>query len=291
MNPIKNKTVEDVGYDLRGDNSNNPNPYIRKYGSLIKSHFSYSGSEIFNFCDKEINKEFLKHSDKNQHIKNFNNFESLNFINEIDQVFDKTPYTHQTVSVSNLNSMNQCPFENFNTESNDFKNISIQSPSIKNVEKEDFWFSDNHKRTEHNILEENNISINNNPDDDVDSLEADLQELDNDDSKSQLVILGSRKSSFGSFRSIDFDTNNLKEISFVNNKSVNIKLDDKEIEIEDDCNTTFDLEEFDYNNKAEYNPYLTNYYNNNNFNFNYQFNSDSDNVDYLFDENKIEEEF
>jgi hypothetical protein len=59
----------------KNQNRDNPNPYLRRYGSHVKSHFSQSRCEFFESSDEE-NKQ-------NQEPVNTNNVNSLDHINDI----------------------------------------------------------------------------------------------------------------------------------------------------------------------------------------------------------------
>lgn len=195
MNIIKTKSIEDLNTKNCSQNSDNPNPYIRKYGSYIKSHFSQSKCEIFESSDDEPI-VLIKDS------KQKNSINSLHMIN-----------SHENSLKCVLNTNNNSSLQHFDREKllskihkskyGDSPVANIQnSPSIC-LEQSPHSPQEYKERN----IEENNLQIQ-----EKDSLEDDLENNSYDDGNgSQLIIMGSRKSSLGSFRSIDFDTTNLIE--------------------------------------------------------------------------------
>lgn len=82
----------------RNPNHDNPNPYLRRYGSHVKSHFSQSRCEFFESSDEE--------KDANDPTKNLNNVNSLNHINDI-KTESKTNQSENNLGVNNQAHLNQ----------------------------------------------------------------------------------------------------------------------------------------------------------------------------------------
>ena len=60
---------------IKNPNHDNPNPYLRRYGSHVKSHFSQSRCEFFESSDEEKKPESAQ--------QNTNNVNSLDHIKDI----------------------------------------------------------------------------------------------------------------------------------------------------------------------------------------------------------------
>ena len=198
---MKTKSIEDLNSKNEGVNSDSPNPYIRKYGSFVKSHFSQSKCEIFNSSDEEdkVPNNVSMHFNNSQNEANLNSLDKINSQNNNFNFNSELAYKSSLQHLDNTKSPN---IANKSLYCNKSEVLLKNSPSICNDKNSPELLCPNLQ-----VLEEKNMHLEN----DADSLEADLQNEEENLNGSQLIITGSRRSSVGSFRSVDFDTNNLNE--------------------------------------------------------------------------------
>lgn len=97
MEMLRTKSIESIGDKSGAENNGNPNPYIRRFGSHIKSHFSQSRCEIFDSSDEE------RGSLKNQAGTQMN---SMNSMGSMRVEFNK-PRDQNKSSLQNLDSLQQ----------------------------------------------------------------------------------------------------------------------------------------------------------------------------------------
>lgn len=111
----KPKEVATPGQDQpsRNPNHDNPNPYLRRYGSHVKSHFSQSRCEFFESSEDEDNL-----------MTTPNNVNSLNHINDI-KAESKTNQSENNLRPANQSQFDQVK-QDFLTESGTLG----KSPSI-----------------------------------------------------------------------------------------------------------------------------------------------------------------
>jgi hypothetical protein len=195
MNIVKTKSIEDLSSKNANQNLNNPNPYLRKYGSHIKSHFSQSRCEIFESSDDETNVRVKKP-------------EQTNSINSLHMVNSSKNSSNSALKINNNSSLQHFDREKLLSKVNKSKYGEDSATNIHNSPSiclEQSPYSP--QKSKERQIQENNLQIV-----EKESLEDDLENNDyDDDNGSQLIIMGSRKSSLGSLKSFDFDTNNLTE--------------------------------------------------------------------------------
>lgn len=258
MSIVKTKSIEDLNSKNNSQNNSNPNPYIRKYGSYVKSHFSQSKCEIFGSSDEE---PVVYNGSGNMMNSQNNNMNSLDAINCNGNIFNPLSKPINNSSLQHFdreklfNPSNKSKYDN-----NSLVHIK-NSPSI--CSEHSPWAN---KDNEGKVIQENDLQIN-----DKDSLQDDLEY--EDDNNSQLIIMGSRKSSFESLRSVEFDTNNLNEPGTEMTPQAN-----NQIEEEDD--------ESRFIGNSENNEFQSD----KQFKVNQSVNTTANNSICQTDENKIEEE-
>ena len=268
---MKTKSIEDLNSKSESENSANPNPYIRKYGSFVKSHFSQSKCEIFNSDDDEdkVPNNVSMHFNNSHNESNLNSLDKINSQNNNFNFKGELPNKSSLQQLENLKSPN---IANKSLYCNKSDILLKNSPSICNDKNSPEVLCPNLQ-----VLEEKNMHLEN----DADSLEAELQNEEENLNGSQLIITGSRRSSVGSFRSVDFDTNNLNEPGTeleANNQN--------KIEVENENDSSF-------NRQIEQEEEISNSLNNNgsfNFKNGKSENTTANNSFCLQNENKIEEE-
>ena len=187
MEILRTKSIESLEDKSKGENNENPNPYIRRFGSHIKSHFSQSRCEIFDSSDDE------KGSLKNQVGTQMN---SMNSMGSMRAGFNK-PGENNKSSLQNLDSLKR-------KDKLKLSNYRLGSTShIKNNPSIDR--GNNHLDLKNQFFKEDNEEQKNNK-----KFELDLEAPENEN-KNNLIIEKSRKSSLESLHSMEFDTNNLNE--------------------------------------------------------------------------------
>jgi len=171
-------------------NQNNPNPYLRRYGSHVKSHFSQSRCEFFESSDEEDSK--IKSKD------NRNNVNSLEHINDIKiEANNKGNQSASHMGPAKGKDINQVKEEFFTTSTNG--NMG-KSPSIDSN-----CSNSNDKTPQENLpLPEVNvpdINVNGESTNEMktlnrkDSLEMELDEMDDDEDRKSALIIKSRRDS------------------------------------------------------------------------------------------------
>ena len=179
---LRTKTIEEEEKVVHKE-IEHKNPYIRLYGSKVKSHFSQSHCEFFEESDEDKKLQTQKHC---------NNIDSLDHIKNMSSL------------TGNNSNLPASPVQN---QKNPVHNrASIYSGDLNN----------NDSPTDHDNIEEKSIQMKNSldlemeeMDNEKDNLDVNMEHDSEDDKKSALII-HSRRSSF-STDSIDFD--NLKENS------------------------------------------------------------------------------
>jgi len=181
MELLRTKSIESLNEKAKGENNENPNPYIRRFGSHIKSHFSQSRCEIFDSSDDE------QGSLKNQVGTQMN---SMNSMGSMRVEFNR-PGEQNKSSLQNLDSLRR---------KDQIKHSSYRMGSsnhIKNSPSIDHGTS--------SLMPSNKFKTEN-----TNQFKLDIETPENE-YQGQLIINKSRKSSVDSIKSEDFDTNNLIE--------------------------------------------------------------------------------
>ena len=202
----------------------NPNPYLRRYGSHVKSHFSQSRCEFFESSDEEEIPSI--------NLENKNNVNSLDHIKDIKMEVTENTSENNIKRVSGLKPIDKIKGEFMTTPSPLGKSPSIDSghslensPHKKDPEKE-------LEMTEVPTLNINGEEASERGLQRKDSLEMELDEIDDQeaDRKSALII----KSRRDSISEDSFDKEDSKdekpEKEFVNKFFQNGKV------VEEDCN-------------------------------------------------------
>lgn len=184
MEMLRTKSIESLQDKNKSENNENPNPYIRRFGSHIKSHFSRSHCEIFD--SGEENKGSLKNQAGTQ-------MNSLNSMGSMRADFNQ-PGQQNKSSLQNLDSVrrkDRVKHSNYRLgSSTHVKN----SPSIDRGSR--------HLRPGQLNLEEQAPEAS--------QFKLDLESPENE-CEGRLIINKSGKSSVGSLQSLDSDTANLVE--------------------------------------------------------------------------------
>ena len=174
MELLRTKSIESLNEKNKGENIENPNPYIRRFGSHIKSHFSQSRCEIFGSSDEE------KGSLKNQAGTQMNSMNSMGSM----RVEFNHPGEQNKSSLQNLDNLRK---------KEQVKHSTYRLGSSYHIK--------------------NKLSIDHGPSKQFkedQQFELDLESPENE-YQGNLIINKSRKSSKNSLNSVDFDTANLIE--------------------------------------------------------------------------------
>jgi hypothetical protein len=190
MEILRTKSIESIGDKSSNENNGNPNPYIRRYGSHIKSHFSQSRCEIFDSSDEE------KGSLKNQVGTQLN---SMNSMGSMRVEFNRPKGENQS-SLQNLD----CIKGRRKVQKSKYRLGSTchvkNNPSIDR--------SSGYLNFQEPVPKGNAIEVEN--DSEPQCMDLDI-EHPGPGNLPQNDLQGSRKSSIGSLHSVEFDTNNLIE--------------------------------------------------------------------------------
>lgn len=157
-------------------NQDNPNPYFRRYGSHVKSHFSQSRCEFFESSDDD--------QQGVQTQENKNNVNSLGHINDVKQEFKGNQSTNNITSENDKNTLDKTKKQFMTVQGTMGRSPSIDSGILEEKENESVPTI---KINEENI-----------PDTDYqrkDSLEMELDEMDDDEDKKSALIIKSRRDS------------------------------------------------------------------------------------------------
>ena len=180
MEILKSKSIEDFEVQKTNDNILNPNPYFRRYGSHIKSHFSQSKCEIFGSLDEEITSNVnVIQTDK----KSLNSMGSINVRSDFNK-----PSNVNNSSLHNLDRSHKLVINKSLYGARSVKHVK-NKPSID--------------KTNIPVLPVVSAKKKIDP--------FDLEFGDDAGQSSSLIIKKSRNPSLDSFKSIDFDVKNLTE--------------------------------------------------------------------------------
>ena len=194
MQKLQKKSIEELDSKNKSENSENPNPYIRRYGSYIKSHFSHSRCEIFNSSEDEdcsnVNQIPTQQNSLNSMGSmtlqmEFNRPGNNSSLHNLDRKIFQPNLGKSIYGGKSVNHIKNSP-------SIDRENSNEQVSHFHNSEKIDVENTIQNKQPVRNSLE---------------------MELDDDDqdNRSELIINRSRKSSYNSLKSLDCVSNNLAE--------------------------------------------------------------------------------
>ena len=195
-NKPKVAVVSNNEQSKRNPNHANPNPYLRRYGSHVKSHFSQSRCEFFESSEEENENQDL--------TKNTNNVNSLNHIGDI-----KTE-SKGNQSENNLNSTNPAQINHIKEGFLTVSGTMGKSPSIDSQNSPHASPKKNENIPMHPPVNLPTLNVNGESADlkdftRKDSLELELEGMDDgeDDRKSALIIKSRRDSvSQNSFDSV-----------------------------------------------------------------------------------------
>lgn len=184
MEMLRTKSIESLQDKNKSENNENPNPYIRRFGSHIKSHFSRSRCEIFDSADED------KGSLHNQAGTQMN---SLHSMGSMRADFSQ-PGEGNKSSLQNLDSLRRKERVKHSSYRMGSSTHIKNSPSIDR--------GSEHSRPGQLDLEQEAP--------DASQFKLDLESPENE-CQGKLIITRSRKSSLDSVPSVDSDTANLIE--------------------------------------------------------------------------------
>ena len=187
MQVLRTKSIESIKEKDNKENKTNPNPYIRRFGSHIKSHFSQSRCEIFDSSEDE------KGSLRNQVGTQMN---SMNSMGSMKVEFNRPGYENKS-SLQNLDNVKR---KNKIKKSNYRLGSTCHVKNNPSIDKGSPFLGLKEKVFGEDLLEEEKKN----------KFKLDIEEGEND-TGSLLIINKSRKSDNESLNSAGSDTNNLIE--------------------------------------------------------------------------------